>query len=109
MAITKTKTTYKLKSGATVTGTAEEIAKVAKAMGEKVEGFYTSETNGLVKVSEMATPHLRNAVIKRSKEVLETVRKRKLSDKEFLNEYLNMGEDKVIIDLFIELNKRVKL
>lgn len=105
---TSKKTTYKFKSGTEVTGTVEEIQKIGKALGESVDlsGFYESSTHGLVKISEMATPHLRNAIVKATKDRLETIRKKKLTDKEFVNEYLNVGEDKTIVNLFTELNKR---
>lgn len=109
---------YVFKSGAKVEGTLEQILKTAKALGETVDlsklegpvptGYYVSKTHGLIKVNEMAPAHIRNAIVARSKEVLETIRKRKITDKEFLNEYIRLSDDKTIVSLFEELNKKAK-
>lgn len=107
---------YKLKSGAEVSGSIEEIMKVAKALGEILDlsklgaipaGYYESSHDGLIKISDMNDMHIRNALLKLSKKHFETLGSQKsLSNKEFMKQYTELTDDKVVFDLFNELNKR---
>lgn len=58
----------RLANGVVLTGPAHEIAAVAKALGAPLEGdglHYNSSSRGLVKISEMSTQHIKNAIRKR--------------------------------------------
>lgn len=107
---------YTLKSGAKVEGTVDQIITICKSVGETVDlsqisetpsGFYASETKGLVKISEMNEHHLRNALLKQSKEHFETLGKKStLTNIQFLKEYASLTEKSVVVELFSELSKR---
>lgn len=106
---------YTFKNGAKVEGTYDQIEKMAIALSEKIDttkidgiiaGYYKSETKGLVKITEMAEFHLRNALVKRGKEQLEILRKKKVDTKNFLKDFISLAEDKVVVELFTELAKR---
>jgi len=108
--------TYQFKSGAKVEGSVEQILAIAKSLGEVVDlskitgplpnGFYLSSTHGVMKISDMNEAHIRNALIKRSKEYYENLRKRKLKVDEFMVEYTKLGDDSVVTELFTELASR---
>ncbi len=106
---------YKFKNGAEVEGTTEQILAIAKSLGETVDasklgplkGYYNSEHMGLLKISDMNTPHLRNALLKRSKKYYETLTKKtKLSNEKFMQEFCDLGNDDIVVELFSELAKR---
>lgn len=107
---------YKFKNGAQVEGTVEQILEVAKSLGEivdlsklegpKPKGFYVSESHGLIRIKDMNESHIRNALIKRSKEYYENLRKRKTSIDEFLKGYTSLAEDITVVELYNELAKR---
>lgn len=108
---------YKFKNGATVEGTTEQILAIAKSLGETVNlralgltarGFYESSTKGTLKISEMEAGHIRNALLKQSREYFETLatESKTLSNEEFSKKYVGLGDNTVVIDLFTELQKR---
>lgn len=107
---------YKLKNGAEVKGTIDQILSMAKAVGETVdlskidisssEGYYKSSTHGLMKLEDMNDMHIRNALIKRSKEYYETLRKKKVPNDKFMEEYIVLHDDNTVVDLIAELTKR---
>lgn len=107
---------YKFKNGATVEGTTEQILAIAKSLGETVNlgslgtprGYYESSTKGVLKISEMEAGHIRNALLKHSREYFETLitESKKLSNEDFLKKYIGLVENAVVIDLFTELQKR---
>jgi len=112
---------YKFKTGACVEGSAEQILAIAKSLGETVDltklegeiprGYYLSEKNGLIEIKGMPDMHIRNALLKRSKTFYETLssKHRSLSNESFTKEFVSLGEDSVVVDLFSELSKRKKL
>lgn len=109
--------TYKLKSGAAVDGSPEQILAIAKALGETVDlgalgitgrGYYNSTTKGIIEISKMETSHIRNALLKQSKVYYEklSVDSKTLSNHDFLTHYMKLAENPTVVDLFTELSKR---
>jgi cytochrome oxidase Cu insertion factor (SCO1/SenC/PrrC family) len=99
--------------GTKCTGTIEQIKKVASALGMKVtglskvpKGYYMSESQGLVKVSEMNDHHIRRALVKRSKDYFTEIYSKDDTNKKFLQKYLDLTNDKSVVELFTELQKR---
>ena len=106
---------YTFPSGLEVNGTIEEIEKIAKSLGVKVDyrsvglvprGYYPSESRGLTKISDMSDFHIRRALLKRSKDYFASIFEASDSNKVFLGKFLNLTEDSIIQDLFGELKKR---
>jgi hypothetical protein len=99
--------------GTKFTGTFEQIEKVAYALGMKItglsrvpKGYYMSESQGLVKVSDMHDHHIRRALVKRSKDYLTEIYSKDDTNDEFLQKYLDLTNDKSVVELFTELQKR---
>ena len=113
MAIAK-KIKYRFENGALVVGTIEQIESAAKGMGFKIDysrigsqpGYYPSSTKGLVKISSMNEMHIRRALIKRSQTYLDSVFAAKDSNRIFSKKFVNLAEDPIVKDLFIELQNR---
>jgi hypothetical protein len=107
---------YTFKSGAVVEGTIDQILAIAKSLGETVDlsklgevprGYYNSSHSGLTKISEMNVGHVRNALLKVSKDYFEDMRKStRLSNADFLKKYVALASLPVVEDLFNELGKR---
>lgn len=95
---------YTFSSGVTVEGSYYEVVKVAKALGEPLESMYKSQTRGWISVEEMDTQHIKNALVKLSKEYLSKLAKESTED--FLRKYHNMGQQKQIKALLEELAYR---
>lgn len=66
-----------LPDGTVVTGTRKQVEAVMRAMGVFVEDgiHYKSEHLGVIKISDMETNHLRNAILKLYRQWLENVSK----------------------------------
>jgi hypothetical protein len=106
---------YTFPSGLEVIGSIDEIEKIAKTMGVKLDykvvgtvprGYYPSESRGLTKISSMSDFHIRRALLKRSKDYFSAVYEASDSNKVFLGKFLNLTEDSIIQDLFSELKNR---
>jgi len=107
--------TYTLKSGAKIEGNLDQIMSICKSMNETVDltqidtvpsGFYLS-SKGLLKISGMNDHHIRNALLKKSKEYFESLGlDKKITNSLFLKKYTSLTENKEVIDLFSELSKR---
>jgi hypothetical protein len=85
-----------------------KIANVKETLKKLGYNYYESDSKGLVLVSQMDDCHLRNAIIKRSKEILDGFR---LEDPQtFANRIvsngLNGGNDKELMVLCMELRSR---
>ena len=110
------KINYKFPSGLEVNGTFEEIEKVAKAIGHKLDfskftgkiprGYYPSESKGIIKISEMSEFHLRRALLKRAKDYYTEIFDAKDTVSEFLNKFINLAADPIIEDLFMQLKSK---
>jgi hypothetical protein len=60
-----------LPNGLALRGTKEQIIEVAQVMGYNnpfLEDYYDSSSKGLIRIDEMETVHLRNAIIKMLRE-----------------------------------------
>ncbi len=101
---------YTTKAGLTVEGTLPQIKDALKKLGEKfvTKGYYYSESKGEPqKISDMATPYLKNALLKLSTEHFNALAKKKtITNKAFVQEYVSLTENQVVAELFTELTKR---
>ena len=111
------KINYKFSTGLEVTGTAEEIVAIAKALKVEVDflklgvipaGYYPSETKGMVKIVDMGEWHLRRALLKRAKDYYAEMFDAKDSLETFLTKFTLLTEDRIVSDLFVEIQKRIK-
>jgi hypothetical protein len=114
-----TKITHKFASGLEVSGTFEEIAAVATALGQKLDltelykkngehisGYYPSESKGLIKITDMQDFHIRRALLKRAKEYYSNVFDAKDENEKFLMKFVALVDDRLVKELFLELQKR---
>ena len=111
---------YSFSDGVTLTGTAEKLLKYAAFIGESINptrlggiiprGYYYSTSHGLVKISDMDTVHLVNALNKRTVDYYNNIRpKHKDFDlKQYLADYLALTESPEVEEMFTELSKRKK-
>ena len=112
---TEKKINYVFENGMEINGTIDQIEKVAKTMGLKVNyksigyrpvGFYPSASKGMVKISEMIDYHLRRALLKEAKEYYAAMYSPDDTNQTFLKKFTGMAENALIIELFTELSKR---
>ena len=94
-----------LPNGVTVEGTAAQITEIAKTLGYPSTMFYSSSTQGLVAITGMAKPHLKNAVIKLYREWVEALSK--TDDVTFLKR-MEQGpaDNAVLVAMLEEFGKR---
>jgi hypothetical protein len=65
--------TVTLKNGIKIEGASDELIK--SLLKEEEDGeHYDSATHGKIKIKDMATPHLKNAVLKSLKDEIDSVR-----------------------------------
>lgn len=111
------KLTYKFKAGP-VDGTLDQIIAIGAILKEPVnadllenlpDGYYNSSTRGILKVADMDTKYLRNAIIRRIVDYYQILGKEELTITEFLNKFVKFQEDKEVNSLFEELVKRSKI
>lgn len=100
----------RLANGVVLTGPAHELAAVAKALGAPLEGdglHYNSSSRGLVRISEMSTQHIKNALRKRYRAWVDAM-DTNVSASEFAA-MLHTGprSDVTLLGLVAELKKRV--
>lgn len=109
--------THKFESGLEVKGTIEELAAIAKTLGlpltgipssEIPAGYYYSESMGLIKTADMKTPHIMQALLKRTKTYFDSMKVlvKTLTPEQFLNHYVNLTNDAVVETLYKELSTR---
>lgn len=109
---------YTLKNGTKLEGSLEQIMSICKSVGETVdlkqiegketpEGYYMSGSKGLIKISDMNSMHLRNALLKLSKDYFENLGSKKtLSNYDFLNEFVGLADNPKVIELYNALGKK---
>jgi hypothetical protein len=108
---------YKFANGVEMKGSFEQIAATAKMFGEKIDGtkvdisslpsgYYPSESKGLIKISDMSDYHIRRALLKRAKEYFGTIYNADDNNSVFLNKFVSLSDDSLIIALYNELAKR---
>lgn len=87
-------------------GTQEQISKALDKLGISGDGvFYRSESKGLVLISEMQSIHLRNAILKRYTEWVDSLHKI-AEPKEVVKAILDGPNDETWHAMVIELSKR---
>lgn len=111
---------YIFSNGVTLNGTAEQLLQYATLIGESINptrlggviprGYYYSTSHGLVKISDMDTVYLVNALNKRTVDYYSKIRpKTKDFDlKQYLSDYLALTDSPEIEEMFTELSKRKK-
>jgi len=109
--------THEFPNGTKFTGSFEELQKVASVLGYSLKGvklasvprgYYPSETQGAVKISDMNEYHQRRALLKTAKDYITEVFDKDDSVQVFLNKFTALPGNPVIQDLYNELNKSVK-
>lgn len=94
-----------LPNGVTVEGTPTQITEIAKTLGYPASMFYNSSTQGLVAISGMAKPHLKNAIIKLYREWVEALSR--TDDVTFLKRIEEGPSDNaVLVAMLEEFRKR---
>jgi len=101
-----------LRDGMVVEGTATELKNFIElaADGSAKQGWYTSSSKGLIRISSMDSMHIRNAIMVRFNAWVDELRRthRKLSDKEFVDQLVSgAGADDVVHALAKELIGRL--
>lgn len=109
---------YVFSNGVNFTGTIEQVLAYAQLIKEPInptrlggvvpKGYYFSSTHGYLKISEMDTVHLVNALNKRTVDYYNNIRpKTKDFDlKQYLSDYLALTESSEIEEIYTELSKR---
>ena len=114
------KVKYTFDDGLEITGTIDQLQTIAKTLGRKLDasklidlpnGYYVSESSGLIKISEMNEYHLRRSLLKRAKTYYSEIFNAEIFNAEdsiptLLDKFTNIGNDPVVVELFTELNKR---
>ena len=101
-----------LSDGATLEGTVEQVTSVMSKLGYKPDPnvFYLSESKGLVHISDMATQHIKNAVLKIYRSWVEGLSDTSVSDDAGLTTFLHALEvgpsDESMMGLIKELIER---
>lgn len=110
-----TKQTYVFANGSSIEGTIEQLSQIAAILGETLEasklkiipdGYYASSTKGLMKIEDMATYHIKNAICRRTIDYLEEIQKEKIKGTDFIKKFLALAENEQLVSLFEVLNKR---
>lgn len=111
---------YSFSNGVTLNGTAEQLLKYAAFIGESInptrlggvipKGYYYSTSHGLMKIADMDTVHLVNALNKRTVDYYNNIRpKHKEFDlKQYLHDFLSLVESPEIEEMYMELSSRKK-
>jgi len=105
--------THKFSNGREFTGTIEELQAVAKTLGLALtglsltpRGYYNSKTDGLIKIQDMHSHHIRRALLLNTKNYMSNIFAAKETNTEFLAKYAGLMNDHVIQDLLNELVSR---
>jgi hypothetical protein len=111
---------YVFSNGVTLTGTADQLLQYASLIKETIDptrlggsvpkGYYFSTTHGLLKIADMDTVHLVNALSKRTVDYFTNI-KPKTKDfdlKAYLQSYLALTESPEIEEMYLELSRRKK-
>jgi hypothetical protein len=99
------KITITTPTGLQVTGTAEEVGNVLKALGLTKANYYHSETHGLVYIPTMDSRHIRNAMLKIYRTWVEKLSNHNGYD--LLQALRNGCQDQTFTELLTEYVKRV--
>lgn len=96
----------KLKDGTVIKGTPEQVSRVIKVMGEEDESgvYYHSASKGAVRIADMNSYHLRNAICKLYRDWTAGLNSKPLD--EFLNLIKAGPSSTTILSMVEELGKR---
>ena len=106
---------YTFENGLEVKGTIDQLEAIAtsmklslnyKSIGHRPVGFYPSTSKGMVKMSSMNDYHLRRALLKEAKEYFTGVYASEYSNVAFLNKFMKMADQPLVVELFTELSTR---
>lgn len=96
-----------LDNGITITGTEEQIREAITKLG-KTEELYTSSTGDVIPIKTMASPYVRNAILKCYRNWVENLRGLSMTDRELLKILSEGPTDKTLLSLLSELTRRTK-
>ena len=99
---------YSFKDGTTIKGTMEDIINFARIKGEPInflgdyapEGYYNSESKGLIKISEMNPVHIKNALNKVAFTYFKELGKAPLSNKQYCRKFTELATLPKVQELF---------
>lgn len=117
MATSKAELNYKFANGVTITGTLDQILQYATLVKEVVQfanfdavprGYYESDTKGLVKISEMNTFHIVNALNKATVQYYTRLKPDPTTFNlaQYLKDFVGLANNPVIEDFYSELVRR---
>lgn len=105
--------THKFENGREFTGTITELQAVAKTLGlpltgisDVPRGYYNSGTDGLVKIEDMHSFHIRRALLKATTDYMKKVFSGKDTNSDFLKKFGGLTDQPLIVDFLNELVKR---
>lgn len=101
-----------LPNGLVLEGTPEQVQSTAKTLGFSLPGvsglgdgtYYNSSSKGYVKITEMQTTHLRNALLKYYKEWIDGLYTK--TDQEVYQAIRTGITDRTWVNMFLEYGKR---
>lgn len=105
---TKNQITIEFKNGMKVTGTLEQVMKIANDYGEPFDEskcYYSKTKEKLILLKDMNSQHIKNAIMKTTLDHYSTIDKMQTS-REFLNEYFKLENDENLKKLIKELSTR---
>lgn len=104
---------HKFPNGSEFTGTLDELSKVAIALKQPLigiedlpRGYYTSSTDGIVKISNMHSFHIRRALLKATNDYMKKVFDAEDTNTKFIEKYAGIINDTLIQDFLNELVAR---
>ena len=101
--------TITLPNGLTLSGTADQVTETAKKLGFAHLGddgiHYMSESKGLIKIADMDTRHVRNAMLKLYREHVASLAQ--LSDKDLLRALRDGFDSKTFTSLLFHFARQV--
>lgn len=94
-----------LPNGVRVSGTASSVFAILEGLGISIDNYYyNSDTNGRILISDMNTYHLKNAILKKYKVWLDTIRS--MSIEEAVEVLVERSLPSQLNHMISELNRR---
>jgi hypothetical protein len=103
------KSTITLPNGVQIMGTADQLVETASKLGYSLDNakYYLSESRGLLRISEMDTLHIKNAMVKLYRHWLLDVAK--LNGNKFVEELVKGPESVTFNALYAEYMHRTNI
>lgn len=70
------------------------------------KGHYLSESKGLLKIRDMPTPHIKNAIVKIMEIWIEDLKQKDLDNEKFIDLFANPGNNRIVLELYEEMLER---